>query len=365
MFEKKVFISHSAKNKEIADHLCTFISQLGVKNSNVFCSSVIGQGIENGKQLNNAIAAAIEKSSLLIFLLSYDFLNSSYCMEELGVGWYLSQLQVASCYYLILPDIEMSDLVGFVNSKIDKFTFLDATHSEELSSLSCDISSKLHLRMKSHAAFTNAERVFLSSITLSIEQLIEAKKTRKDTLDFIEKEKNILKENLSKANDTIESLKNSLLQGKLRSKEQDANIELQTIAKVLRSLSYTQYVPKEPPKSLEKEFWFKWIERYGILLETLNQVPSDERVEHAIALIYLAVGNSSKAYEHFLHFIKLNGRYVSDYDIDDFSSRYSESLLEVIEILKGHLSLEREGMYKDDLMEIVKSLEEREASLKK
>ena len=318
MFEKKVFISHSSNNKEIADHLCAYISHLGVKNKNIFCSSVVGQGIGNGEKLNNAIAAAIQKSSLLIYLISYDFLNSSYCMEELGVGWYLSQQGKATCYYLVLPDIEMSDLVGFVNSKIDKFSFLDNAHSNELSALSCDLCKQLDLRMKSHTEITNAETVLLSSIKSTTEAFILAQKERKQEIEKRDNEIETLKQLLEQAQTEITNSKASIAQLKERSKKQDANIELQAIVKILRSLSYTQYVPKEQPKSLEKEFWFEWIERYEILLETLNQVPSDAKVEHTIALIYLAVGNNSKAYEHFLHFIKLNGSYTSDYDIDDF-----------------------------------------------
>ena len=67
-------------------------------------------------------------------------------MEELGVGWYLSQRNKVSCFYLVLPDIELSDLRGFVNSKIDKFSFLDDTHSGDLGLFAENICEKLKVK---------------------------------------------------------------------------------------------------------------------------------------------------------------------------------------------------------------------------
>jgi len=364
MFEKKVFISHSSKNKEIADHLCAFIARLGVKDENIFCSSVIGKGIDNGQQLNKAIADAITKSSLLIFILSYDFLSSSYCVEELGVGWFLAQRGDVTCYYLVLPDIDMSDILGFVNSKVDKFTFLDNNHVEDLSSLSCDLSRHLHIRLKPHNVITNAESVLLSSINTYVEQILEARRTRKYLSDLEEIEKDRLKDAINKANEDIEALKNTLLQLKQRGKEQDADIELRTIIRILRSLSYTHLKPKKPLDSLDKDFWFEYIERYHVLLKTLNRTPSDERIERVIAFVYLAIENAPKAYEHFLNFVKLNGRYTSDYDVEAFATQYSESMQEVLELIIGFHTLEREGMFKDDLKEVIEFLEKREEALK-
>ena len=110
LFDKNIFISHSSVNKEIAEHLSAYLIRVGVKEKNIFCSSIMGQGVGNGEKLNAAIGKAIRKSKLIIYLLSHDFINSSYCMEELGVGWYLAQYHKAMCFYLVLPDISLSEL---------------------------------------------------------------------------------------------------------------------------------------------------------------------------------------------------------------------------------------------------------------
>ena len=114
--KKNIFISHSSENKEIAEQLCAFITRLGIKESRIFCSSIVGQGVKNGEKLNDAISVSINKSQVIVYIISRDFIESSYCMEELGIGWYLSQFKKVSCFYLILPVIDLSVLKGFVNS---------------------------------------------------------------------------------------------------------------------------------------------------------------------------------------------------------------------------------------------------------
>ena len=43
MFQKKyIFISHSSENKEIAEQICSFLSNLGINGNHIFCSSIVG-----------------------------------------------------------------------------------------------------------------------------------------------------------------------------------------------------------------------------------------------------------------------------------------------------------------------------------
>ena len=164
MFKRNVFISHSSNNREIAEQICAFLVRLGIDEDKVFCSSVIGQGINNGEKLNEAIATAIRKSKLIIFLLSYDFINSSYCVEELGVGWYLEHTNKAKCFYFVMPDIELSDLHGFVNSRIHKFSFLSREHQEDLSLFAENIYVMTNILIFQRKIW-NLARLFLTSLT--------------------------------------------------------------------------------------------------------------------------------------------------------------------------------------------------------
>lgn len=157
-----VFISHSSQNKEIAEQLCAFLTRIGIDERKIFCSSIIGQGVGNGEKLNDVICKAIKKSKLLIYLLSNDFLNSSYCMEELGIGWYLASFKRATCFYLVLPDIDLSELKGFINSKINKFAFVDLEHKEDMGLFAIDVAKKLRIKTPAHQIVLNASKTFLA-----------------------------------------------------------------------------------------------------------------------------------------------------------------------------------------------------------
>ena len=171
--KKNIFISHSSANKEIAEQLCSFMVRLGIKEERMFCSSIIGQGVNNGEKLNDAIGKAIGRSKLLVYILSRDFLESSYCMEELGVGWYLAQQKKVSCFYLIVPDIDLSDLKGFVNSKIDKFSFIDENHKGDLGLFAENICKVLKIKLPKHSVLVNIESTFFSATKSLIASTIE------------------------------------------------------------------------------------------------------------------------------------------------------------------------------------------------
>jgi len=363
MFDNKVFISHSTVNKEIADHFCAYLVRLGVKEKNIFCSSVVGQGISNSEKLNEAISKAIYHSFLLVYIISYDFLKSSYCMEELGVGWYLSQRKQAKCFYLILPDIELSELVGFVNSKIDKFSFLDSSHASELSSLSCDLIKNLDIQMKTHTQITNAESVLLSSIKSINEELIRARQDRNQQIKDKETEKAQLLEALEKAREEIVQLRSLIEKAKIESGKHDEEIELHTIESVFDGISYTTFVPNAPFSSLDKDFWFTWITRYEELLSNLNIKPRNDRVEAIAARVYLSNGNFDEAYRHFLALISILNRYVALYRIEFFPEKYTGSLQEVINILQEYYNREKEGLSKDNQKEVIDFLVAREKTL--
>ncbi len=54
-----VFISHSSDNSEIAEQLTSLLRNIGISNDQIFCSSVLGQGVNNGEKLNDIIHAVI------------------------------------------------------------------------------------------------------------------------------------------------------------------------------------------------------------------------------------------------------------------------------------------------------------------
>ena len=181
MPSKKIFVSHCTKNKEIADHLIDLLEQTGVPRASVFCTSIVGQGIRNGQELNSRILLELQEAAAIIFLISYDFLQSAYCVEELGVGWFLSQKGDTKCFYLVLPDISIGKIEGFVNSKIQKLTVVNPANSGDFSLFLEDFHEKIGISLPNHMQTEKSERAFFKLISPHISSVVAREKRRTET----------------------------------------------------------------------------------------------------------------------------------------------------------------------------------------
>jgi hypothetical protein len=81
----KIFISHSSRDSDIARLFSNFLESLSV-NIKVFCSSIEGH-IRIGNDFIETIMSNLSASSLFIPLISPNFLQSKFCLVELGVAW--------------------------------------------------------------------------------------------------------------------------------------------------------------------------------------------------------------------------------------------------------------------------------------
>lgn len=105
----KIFISHSVKDKELADALVDLIETgTEISSSDIFCSSLEGLGIPSGKDFIEYIKDQIQKPQVVIVLLSENYLASQFCLCELGAAWALSH----SALPLLVPPLKYSDVKG-------------------------------------------------------------------------------------------------------------------------------------------------------------------------------------------------------------------------------------------------------------
>lgn len=359
----KVFISHSSVNKDIVEHLSTFIGQLGVKDDQIFCSSIISQGIDNGEKLGKAISEAIGKSRALVFLLSRDFVSSMYCMQELGVGWHLSEQGKAKCFCLVLPNISLSEIKGFINSSLVKFTFIDESHKDELGLFAENLCNALHITPLKHSAQANNESVFYSAIKEKLNALILKKNIelaleseKKETID---KQKRIIEEK----DRAIEALKAANSISSERLAREMYYIEKRTMENDFEALGYTNGISKEFFSGVFKDFWYDIIARYEDILKGLELSSENENMEMLFATIYAADNKEKAAYEHMKKFIQLNNMQLADYQFDNFFKGYHGTMREIIDMLKEKAEKEREGTTKDSYLNTILFLEEREKRL--
>lgn len=358
MFSKKnIFISHSSKNKEIAEQLCSFITRFGIKEKQIFCSSVIGQGVGNGEKLNDAIYNAIHKSNLLIYLLSNDFLNSSYCIEELGVGWYLSQKKKACCFYLVLPDMDLSELKGFVNSKINKFSFIDTEHKDDLGIFAIDMAKQLKLKTPEHQTIVNASKTFFSTTETLLSKIVETRDTMKKAEIQRKKEVADLKIELNRKDESIEKLKQDTLTNQKELETKLKIKEFETICRHFQHLGFLEGITKREFEMFSKDFWFDMVNRYT----ELENLPTyhNYNMEMLLATIYSANGNLEQAYERLKKYVERvnTGVYPSFYEnviIED-----TNDMQEIIDILNKKLTKEPQGIVYDSYIETINHLEKR------
>lgn len=361
-WKKNIFVSHSSENKEIAEQLCAFLTRLGIEESRIFCSSIVGQGVNNGEKLNDAIAKSINHSKVIVYILSRDFLDSSYCMEELGTGWYLSQFKKVSCFYLILPDMDLSSLKGFVNSKIDKFSFLDETHSGDLGLFAENICDVLRIKLPKHSVLVNAENTFFSATKALIATTVEKTKNIEKEKERKDKEVQTLQEEIHKLKNKIDTLNNQLLQSREDKNKELLEKEFRTIRERFMYLGFREGISPEVFKSLSKEFWFSMVNRYIELIKALD-CESDESMAMLLATIYSADGDLNEAYEYLKLYVELEYSQVFPTFFRNVKIDPSNDMSEIIEILQKKIKLEPKGIVQDSYKETVKYLLDRKAKI--
>lgn len=107
-----IFISHRSTDKAIADMLLDFFSSTGIPRGTVFCSSLPGNDIN--EKISVEVKARLKDSVLNIAILSRDYYQSAYCLNEAGILWFRDDVPVIP---IALPEIDESKMYGFLNSE--------------------------------------------------------------------------------------------------------------------------------------------------------------------------------------------------------------------------------------------------------
>lgn len=106
-----IFISHRATDKNVADMIMDFLVGCGVPKEKVFCSSLPGNDVQ--EKISAEVKTRLKESIVNIVILSKNYYKSAYCLNEAGIIWYLDE---AVAIPVGLPDVDHTDMVGFLNS---------------------------------------------------------------------------------------------------------------------------------------------------------------------------------------------------------------------------------------------------------
>lgn len=108
----KVFISHSSKDG-IISLFVNFLTSIGIKNEDIFCSSLEGQGVKNGQRINDEVVKEFKDSSIVIYLITNNFINSNYCIQELG---FALACDGKKFFTIKFEDVDDKSIKGFIDS---------------------------------------------------------------------------------------------------------------------------------------------------------------------------------------------------------------------------------------------------------
>lgn len=106
----KVFISHSSNDKNIVEEVIDLLETIGLKPSQIFCSSFEGYGIELGQDFLQRIREELDNDVLVLFILSENFYRSPVCLCEMGATWIKTNQHIP----ILIPPFDFKDVQGVI-----------------------------------------------------------------------------------------------------------------------------------------------------------------------------------------------------------------------------------------------------------
>jgi hypothetical protein len=175
--DSAIFISHAAADKELIDKFFDLL-QLGCefRTEDIFCTSIDGAGIQIGADFVAWIDKSLTKSKTVILMISENYLNSRFCIAEMGAAWALDK----NVFPIIIPPVPRA--VGGV---------LHSTQSARLNEQGLDDLRDILIKHHQDTVITTARWTakkdeFLEKLPALLEQLPQAKMI---TAELFEKEK--------------------------------------------------------------------------------------------------------------------------------------------------------------------------------
>ena len=111
----KIFISHAKKDEPFVEQFVAMLEQMGVKQDQMFCSSVAGYAIPQGMgDIYDYIRNEMSNNNLfVIMMLSQNYYKSAACLNEMGAAWIKQSVYQS----ILLPGFHYTEIDGAVNPR--------------------------------------------------------------------------------------------------------------------------------------------------------------------------------------------------------------------------------------------------------
>lgn len=141
----RVFVTHSSVDQALAQGLVDALRSGTSIGDRIFCSSVDGLDVENGEDFHTRIGKELQRACLVIPLITPAYLDSAFCMWELGAAWgrrkTISPVRVEQVKPSDLPELLRSRQV-----KMLTVAGLDSVANAVARAADCDLNSSIWQR---------------------------------------------------------------------------------------------------------------------------------------------------------------------------------------------------------------------------
>lgn len=156
-----IFISHRTIDSDFASMILDFLVACGIPRDKIFCSSLPGNDVD--EQISPEVKQRLKEATIIVLLLSKSYYESAYCINEAGVAWYLDDV-IAIPFGL--PEINHSDMVGFLNSD---YKLRRLENEEDISYLYDQAQERLNVKVVKHSIITQEIKKLLNRYQKCIE----------------------------------------------------------------------------------------------------------------------------------------------------------------------------------------------------
>jgi hypothetical protein len=135
----KIFVSHSSRDKLYVEKIVELLEDIGLDETQIFCSSVQGYGIPLSENIYDLLRSQFENNNLhVIFVLSENYYHSAASLNEMGAAWVLRNKYTS----ILLPGFGYKQVEGVIDPrdvalKLDKPDEEVNQHLYELMELLC------------------------------------------------------------------------------------------------------------------------------------------------------------------------------------------------------------------------------------
>ena len=159
----KIFISHSSKDVEFVAKIVALLDDMGLDQTQVFCSSLPGYDIPVGKDIFGFLREQFREFCLHVIIVhSMNYYKSPVCLNEMGAAWVLR----SNCTSFLLPGFGFDGMRGVVNQNAIAIK-LDNNETElqdKLNQLYDMLAEEFGLRKKAAIIWEQKRNLFIRDV---------------------------------------------------------------------------------------------------------------------------------------------------------------------------------------------------------